>query len=118
MVKDVAFIAYSVKDVPRAKAFYRDVVGLKVSEADSTERWVEFNVGNTTFGIGDGAAIGITPGSQFAAAFEVDDIDAMHELLKKKGVAVSDVFAGPACKSAFVTDPDGNRFAIHQRTAQ
>lgn len=29
MIKDVAFVAYAVRDVPRAVAFYRDVVGLK-----------------------------------------------------------------------------------------
>jgi len=32
MYKGLAFIAYSVKDVPRAIAFYRDVVGLKPGE--------------------------------------------------------------------------------------
>jgi len=26
MVKEMAFIAYSVRDVPRARAFYRDVL--------------------------------------------------------------------------------------------
>lgn len=29
MVKDVAFVAYVVRDVPQAVAFYRDVLGLQ-----------------------------------------------------------------------------------------
>ena len=29
MVKEMAFIAYSVRDVPRARAFYGDVLGLE-----------------------------------------------------------------------------------------
>jgi catechol 2,3-dioxygenase-like lactoylglutathione lyase family enzyme len=30
MVTDMAFVAYSVKDVPRARDFYRDMLGLSV----------------------------------------------------------------------------------------
>jgi catechol 2,3-dioxygenase-like lactoylglutathione lyase family enzyme len=29
VIKDVAFVAYSVKDVPAAIVFYRDVMGMK-----------------------------------------------------------------------------------------
>jgi predicted enzyme related to lactoylglutathione lyase len=115
MVKDVAFIAYSVKDVPRAIAFYRDTIGLKPSDAIFGEQWAEFDVGNTTFGVGNGETIGIAPGSQFSAAFEVYDVAGMRERLTGKGVEVSDVMDSPVCFSCFVTDPDGNRFALHQR---
>ena len=59
--------------------------------------------------------IGITPGSAFSASFEVDDVAAMREQLKAKGVEVTDVSESPVCFSCFVTDPDGNRFALHQR---
>src|SRR5450432_828693 len=73
MIKEIAFVAYSVKDVPRAVAFYRDVVGLKPGDMVS-EHWAEFDIGGTTFGVGNGESIGIAPGSQQSAAFEVDDI--------------------------------------------
>jgi predicted enzyme related to lactoylglutathione lyase len=114
-VKDMAFVAYSVKDVPRAIAFYRDLIGLKPSDSMFGEQWAEFDVGATTFGIGNGESIGITPGSQFSAAFEVDDIANMRERLKAKGVKVTELFDGPVCMSCYVTDPDGNRFALHTR---
>jgi predicted enzyme related to lactoylglutathione lyase len=115
MVKEVAFIAYSVKDVPRAVAFYRDVIGLRPGDAGFGDQWAEFEVGPTTFGVGNGESIGIPPGSQFSAAFEVDDIGAMREKLVAQGVTVSEVMDSPVCQSCFVTDPDGNRFALHQR---
>ena len=77
MIKDMAFVAYSVTNVPRAVAFYRDLIGLKPTTV-AGEHWVEFDVGNTTFGIGHGEGIGISPGSQCSAAFEVDDFAALR----------------------------------------
>lgn len=113
MVKDIAFVAYSVRDVPRAAAFYRDIVGL--TPGQSSDHWVEFDVGPTTFGIGNGEAIGFTPGSSTGAAFEVDNIAAMREQFQKSGVSVSELHDFPNCSAVFVTDPEGNRFSLHQR---
>jgi predicted enzyme related to lactoylglutathione lyase len=116
VIKEFAFVAYSVRDVPRAIEFYRDVLGLQPGDLFS-EHWAEFNVGNCTFGIGNGEGLGFTPGSSTGAAFEVDDINAMRERLQKHGVDISDVYEFPPCFSAFASDPEGNRFAIHQRKA-
>ncbi len=114
MVKELAFVAYSVADVPRAIEFYRDVLGLEPGQLFS-EHWAEFNVGNTTFGIGNGEGLGMAPGASSGAAFEVDDINAMRARLMQHGITVSDVHEFPPCFSAFATDPEGNKFAIHQR---
>ena len=73
VVKEMAFVAYSVRDVPKAIEFYRDVIGLKPGDMVS-EYWAEFDLGNTTFGIGNGESIGIIPGKSFSATFEVDDL--------------------------------------------
>jgi len=113
MYKGLAFIAYSVKDVPRAIAFYRDVVGLKPGEMFG-DHWAEFDIGDMTFGVGNGESIGIIAGSQASAAFEVEDIAAERERLKALDVPVSDVFGSTSCSTCFVTDPEGNRFALHQ----
>jgi predicted enzyme related to lactoylglutathione lyase len=114
MIKEVAFYAYSVRDVPAAAAFYRDKIGLTPGGLVS-DRWTEFAIGETTFGIGNGESIGAPPGSSFGAAFEVDDVAAERERLLALGVPVTEVFESPACYSAFVTDPEGNRFAVHKR---
>jgi predicted enzyme related to lactoylglutathione lyase len=117
VIKEMAFVAYSVRDVPKAIAFYRDVIGLKPSEMFS-EHWAEFEVGNTTFGVGNGEGIGIMPGSQFNATFEVDDLNSMRAQLLEKKVPVTEIMDAPPCYSCFVTDPEGNRFGLHQRKAK
>jgi predicted enzyme related to lactoylglutathione lyase len=116
MVKDMAFVAYSVRDVPAAIAFYRDTIGLTPGDSFG-EHWAEFNVGATTFGIGNGEPLGIVPGSSFAATFEVDDVAAERDRLLQAGVPITEIHESPVCFSAFVTDPEGNRFGIHQRKA-
>jgi catechol 2,3-dioxygenase-like lactoylglutathione lyase family enzyme len=62
MVKDIAFCAYSVKDVPAATKFYRDIIGLTPGQSFG-DHWVEFNVGSTAFGVGDGTPLGFIPGT-------------------------------------------------------
>ena len=114
MYKGLAFIAYSVKDVPGAIKFYRDVVGFKPGDLFG-DHWAEFEVGDITFGVGNGEAIGIMAGSQACAAFEVEDVAAERERLAALGAPVTDVFDSRICSSCFVTDPEGNRFALHQR---
>jgi predicted enzyme related to lactoylglutathione lyase len=100
VVKDLAFIAYSVRDVPRAITFYRDVIGLKPGDMFS-DKWAEFDVGNTTF-----------------ATFEVDDFSGMRDQLVAKKVPVTEIMVGEICSSFFVTDPEGNRFGPHHRKAK
>ncbi len=114
MIKDLAFLAYSVRDVPAATAFYRDVVGLQPGEAFG-DHWIEFNVGATTFGIGNGEPLGFEPGKSTGAAFEVDDIAGMRERLLGRGVIVTELQEFPNCSACFVTDPEGNRFSLHQK---
>ena len=114
MVKDIAFVAYSVRDVPRARGFYRDTLGLTPGDA-SGDHWVEFNVGSTTFGVGNGESLGYEPGASTGAAFEVDDLQAMRDRLQAAGSEVTEIYEFPACSSCFARDPEGNRFALHQR---
>ncbi len=113
MIKDVAFIAYAVRDVPRAVAFYRDVLGLQPSESFS-EEYVEFNVGSVAFAV-DSSPPGYEPGSCSGLAFEVDDIVKARERLIGSGAEVTEIFEFSPCRACFARDPDGNRFALHQR---
>lgn len=115
MMKALSFITYPVTDVPRAVEFYRDVIGLLPSDETFNENYVEFDTGSAAFAV-DGEPADISPGSQRCAAFEVEDVAAERERLIGKGVPVSELWAFPICKICFVTDPDGNRFTLHQRT--
>ena len=114
MVKDVAFFAYSVSDVPAAIRFYRDLVGLEPGETFG-DHWAEFNVGSTAFGVGNGTPLGFMPGQSTGAMFEVDNIAELREKLAAEGVTVSELHDMPNCRAVFVTDPEGNRFGLHQR---
>ncbi len=116
MVKDIAFFAYSVRDVPRARAFYSETLGLRPGSSFG-DHWIEFDIGNTTFGIGNGEPLGFEPGASTGAAFEVDDLDAMRERLLASGVEAGEVHEFPGCRTCFARDPEGNRFALHQRRA-
>jgi predicted enzyme related to lactoylglutathione lyase len=114
MVKDLAFVAYSVKDAATGAKFYREVVGLEPGEIFG-DHWAEFNVGTATFGVGNGEGLGITPGSSTGAAFEVDDVAAARERMLSAGVKVTELQDFPNCSVCFAWDPDGNQFALHQR---
>jgi predicted enzyme related to lactoylglutathione lyase len=116
MVKDLAFVAYSVRDIPRAVAFYRDVVGLQPGKAFG-DHWAEFDLGTTAFGVGNGESLGFIPGRSNGAMFEVDDIDSARKRLIAGGAGdVSEINEFPSsCRSCFASDPEGNRFGLHCR---
>jgi catechol 2,3-dioxygenase-like lactoylglutathione lyase family enzyme len=115
MIKDVAFIAYAVRDVPKAVAFYHDVLGLQLGESFGAD-YVEFDVGSVTFAV-DSSPPGYEPGSCSGLAFEVDDIVEARNRLIGSDSEVSDIFDFPPCRACFARDPDGNRFTLHQRKA-
>lgn len=116
MIKDVAFIAYAVRDVPRSVAFYRDVICLQPGESFS-EEYVEFNVGSTAFAV-DSSPAGYEPGTCSGVGFEVDDIAAARARLIENSTHVSEIYDFPNCSACFAKDPDGNNFALHQRKSR
>ena len=113
MIKDIAFVAYAVRDVPRAVAFYRDVLGLELGEPFN-DGYVEFKVGSATFAV-DGDPPGYEAGTSSGVNFEVQDIVAARERLLAHDANVTEIFEFPTCKICFSKDPDGNGFALHQR---
>ena len=115
MIKELSFIAYYVRDVPRARKFYGEVLGLKPGQWFNDD-WIEFDLGNATFALdGTGEELGVTPGTSIGAAFEVDDIHSMRQRLVDAGARVTDVYEFAPCWTCFAHDAEGNRFALHQR---
>lgn len=115
MVKELAFVTYYVLDVPRAREFYGEVLGLKPGDWFN-DQWIEFDLGNATFALdGTGEELGIAPGTSTGAAFEVDDVNEMRRRVLDAGVEASDVYEFPPCFACFVRDPEGNRLILHQR---
>jgi predicted enzyme related to lactoylglutathione lyase len=118
MIKEIAFTGSSVTDMTRARAFYEDVLGLKPSEEMAGGKWIEYEVGGGVFAITN-IDPKWTPSNQGTAiAFEVDDMDATIDKLKKSGAKVFlDKSETPVCWTAIVYDPDGNKVVIHKRKA-
>ena len=115
-VKAVDFVAYTVSDMNRAEAFYRDVLGLNVL----TPRGEPGTRGNGFMELeAGGTAIGLTqmePLPNAAMALAVDDVKEAIEELRGQGVTVGmePVETGD-CFIAAISDPDGNQIIIHQR---
>jgi predicted enzyme related to lactoylglutathione lyase len=114
-VNEASFFGYPVTDMTRARAFYEGVLGLKVSLEPGKVQWMEFDLGNTTLGLGSYDGWKPSPDGAMLA-LEVDDFDKSLEELKRQNIPFS--FAGmetPVCHFAIVRDPDGNAVMIHKR---
>ena len=116
MIKEIAFTGSSVTDMKRARAFYEDVFGLRVSEEMAGGKWIEYQVGGGIFAITN-IDPNWTPSSQgTAVAFEVDDLDKTIAGLKKSGAKFFlEKSETPVCWTAIVYDPDENKVVIHKR---
>jgi predicted enzyme related to lactoylglutathione lyase len=122
MIKSVAFFAYPVTDVTRARAFYEGFMGLKTSSVHEIQKmpgvsWIEYDVAGFTLAISNAwPPSGVTgPG----VALEVDDLDAFYHQVETAQVPVSyGPMEAPNCRFFGIKDPDGNHITIHQAKHQ
>jgi predicted enzyme related to lactoylglutathione lyase len=117
-VTEIAFSAYPVTDIPRARQFYEGVLGLKVTKNNDTGgggHWIEYDIGAGTLGIGK--AEGWKPSADgCTVAFEVENFDEAVAALKAANTPVRmGPFDTPVCHMIMVADPDGNTVIIHKR---
>jgi catechol 2,3-dioxygenase-like lactoylglutathione lyase family enzyme len=121
-VKAFAFTAYPVTDLPRAKAFYQGVLGLKPGNVwgDDNQGWIEYDLGDGTLAIGNFTADKWKPSASGPSlALEVADFAAAVAALRDAGVPfVVEPMDSGVCHMGIVSDPDGNSLIIHHRKAQ
>lgn len=116
MIKKVAFTMIPVVDMPRARAFYGEILGLGASRNAPASPWVEFDLP----GGGCVAITTVTPSQPSASAgatlaLEVDDLVGFVAALEAKGVAFkAKGIESPVCDMAVCLDPDGNGILLHQ----
>ncbi|MFH1568131.1 MAG: VOC family protein, partial [Gemmatimonadota bacterium] len=112
------FVLYQVNDVPRAVAFYRDVLGLKLEGHWEEIDWAELAAPPTTLALWNPAKTMGSPARMGggAIALAVEDVAAAVAELKGKGVpVVVETWDTPVCEMAVVADPDGNTVLLHHR---
>ncbi len=116
MITEIAFTGTPVTDIKRAREFYEGVLGLKTALESAGGMWVEYEIGNGTFGIGCYGEVWKPSPHGTCIAFEVDDLDAEIARLKARRVKFSmEVMDTPVCRFAMICDPDGNQIMIHKR---
>ncbi len=115
ITNEVAFIAIAVSDAERAKKFYQETLELKPTSTQPGGKWVEYELGATTIGVGSHPAWKPSRDGT-TVAFEVPNIADAIEKLKSRGVAFDiDKSETPVCWMAQFRDPDGNKLVVHQR---
>ncbi|MHA7208160.1 VOC family protein [Arthrobacter sp. MDT1-65] len=113
-----AFSGFSVRDVPEAKAFYEDVLGLSVSEDHGM---LSIELGSSHHVLAYPKGPDHTPASFTVLNFPVADVDAAVDELTARGVAflhydgMTDERGvnrrgGPLI--AWFTDPSGNIMSV------
>lgn len=119
-IKEIAFTAYAVTDLKKARAFYEETLGMvpgKTWESeDGKTGFIEYYFGDHTLAIGAGSEF-FHPGKGGATvALEVENFDDAVAHLKEKGAKfLIEVQDYPSCSMITVEDPDGNQIAIHKR---
>ena len=114
-INGLAFVGTPVTDIKRARSFYEDVLGLKVSEEMMGGQWVEYSLGNNTLAIASIGPDWLPSDQGTGAALEVDDFDEAIKWLKDRKVAfLTEAFESPCCRMAVIKDPDGNQIVIHK----
>jgi predicted enzyme related to lactoylglutathione lyase len=115
--KEIAFVAYPVTDVIRARKFYEDVLGFKPNAPlkSETQAWIEYDIGAGTLGIGSSEQWNLSQDGP-SVALEVDDFNAAVATLREHNVQIIiGPLEMPTCYMATVRDPDGNKLTIHRR---
>ncbi len=121
-ITDLAFFAYAVSDMKKARDFYEGALGLKPnSEFDGSgnPNWVEYDIATATLGVGCAPGMWEPSTKGASAALEVEDFDAALAAVKDKNLpVVMGPHEFPSCRMLVIADPDGNRITLHKRKSK
>lgn len=119
MITKVAFFAYGVSDIKKARGFYEGFLGLK----SGTEFPAKDEAGFIEYDLPDGnsLAIGVSeewPPSPIGASItlEVDNLETWAKKAKDQKIGVkTGPHDFPTCKMIVLQDPDKNQICLHQK---
>jgi catechol 2,3-dioxygenase-like lactoylglutathione lyase family enzyme len=113
-IEQVDFVSVPTRDMDRALAFYRDVLGLPESEFSEGE----LETPNVTLSFWSPEADGEPFEANMAGiGLRVADVEAAVEEFRAAGGEVIGIEDSGVCHMGFVKDPDGNVLILHRRYA-
>ena len=113
-VERVDFINIPTRDAERARAWYRDVLGL----AEDPNNTAELTAGQVTLAFWEPEKEGIEFKPDIGGfALRVGDIDAAKAELEQKGVPIMGQGDTGVCHMVVCVDPDENAVILHRRYA-
>jgi catechol 2,3-dioxygenase-like lactoylglutathione lyase family enzyme len=126
-------VNFCTANVPAMDAFYRDVLELepepslqasRILQDDGypgdvsfvTDGTIQVHLAEKDLGVGFRTGQAINPVERGHIAFRTDDIAAVKQRLKEKGIPFSDfgAWAMRGWEQIFFYDPDGNIIEVHQ----
>jgi catechol 2,3-dioxygenase-like lactoylglutathione lyase family enzyme len=113
-VEQVDFVSVPTRDVERAVAWYRDVLGLPPSEFTPGE--VETANLTLSFWSPEEQGEPFVP-NENGIALRVADVHTAVEELRARGAEVIGIQDSGVCHMGFVKDGDGNVLILHRRYA-
>jgi catechol 2,3-dioxygenase-like lactoylglutathione lyase family enzyme len=115
-VERTDYVSVPVQDMERAKAFYRDTLGLHSPNWD--EGWPEIETGNVSLYLVDPTRMGVEFAPHTAPlALRVTDVAAARAHLEEQGIAFTGAHDTGVCHMAFFDDSEGNALMLHRRYA-
>jgi len=118
-ISGIAFTVYPVIDMKRARHFYEEELGLRVT-TNLRDEWVEYHLWDNCFAITTMMKDRVRPSADSGGsiALEVREIDKFVSELERKGVQIKvPPFSTPVCRMAVLIDPEGNALTLHERNA-
>ena len=118
-ITDIAFFAYAVSDMKKARPFYEGQLGLKPNlefDGSKNANWIEYDIGAGTLGIGCAPGMWDPSPKGASAALEVENFDAALATVKASSIPiVMGPHEFPSCRMVVIADPDGNRLTLHKK---
>ena len=116
LIERTDFYSVPVQDMDRAKAFYRDVLGVHSPDWDAG--FPEIETGNVSLYLTNPAAMGMefSPHTAYIA-LRVADVPEAKRQLEERGVKFAGEHDTGVCKMAFFHDSEGNSLMLHRRYA-
>jgi len=113
-IKGLYEVAIRVKDLARAEAFYKEVLGLKEGLRDERRNWLFLYAGGEAGMVVLQEDKGEWPTQHFAFSVDEPDLRQAREMLREKGVSVSDpvYHEWMNAVSVYFDDPDGHALEL------